>query len=78
MNATPAPALNMNKQYRAEIKSLRSEAREIGRDAVRIEREARKEITRIIRESEKMLAGLSKRAGEIEKRRLILAGRLAK
>ena len=78
MNATPAPALNMTPEYRNELKNLRILARSLRHEADKIEREARKDIKRRIREAEAANAGLEKRIAAVDRRRQVLTGRLAK
>lgn len=68
----------MTKENRAELKALRARLRTLSRDARKAEGTASNEVHRLIRETEKTLAGIRKEAASIERRRLILTGRAAK
>lgn len=70
--------VNMTKEYRAELKELRGRARALKKDAATVTRDAEREINRIVREANKMLAGIAKEVEAIDKRRLVLEGRLGK
>ena len=76
--------LNMKKQYRAEIRTLKTASRKIHRDQVAVERAAKKEIVRherIIAQIEKATLRAARRTGKAQQkvanRILILEGRLA-
>lgn len=71
-------ALNMTKEYRSELKKLRTRARALARIASSIVRDAEREFKRTTKEADKALDGITKESASIEKRRLILAGRISK
>lgn len=68
----------MTPQYRAELKALRARTRTLIRDASHIWHEAKRDVKRIERETCKILDPIRKEAAAIDKRRLILEGRLGK
>lgn len=78
MKATTEP-VNMTKEYRSELKApARARTRLLKRDAAKVGCDAEKEIRAIVRETEKTFKGIANETASINKRRLILEGRLAK
>lgn len=77
VTTAPQP-INMTPEYRAELKTLRKRGRDLARLAAGLTRDTEKEVKRIVREAEKQMENIRKEIAEIDKRRLIVAGRISK
>lgn len=74
-NTSTAP--NMTREYRKELTAIKREQRGLARRYRTIQRDSEREITRIQKATERALRGLDKAATALERRRLILEGRLS-
>ncbi|HMP82769.1 MAG TPA: hypothetical protein PKA41_08725 [Verrucomicrobiota bacterium] len=69
--------MNMNKEYRNELRDLKAQEREIARGLKHVTATAKKEITSITRNVEREARLAYKQLARIGKRRAILKGRLS-
>lgn len=73
----PAAALNMAREYRAELKTLRGHERKIERDFKAFARQAKQAVDKLHRDRDRALSNSLREVARIQKRRQILEGRLS-
>lgn len=73
----PAAALNMAREYRDELKTLRKHERKIERDFKTFVRQTKKAVDKLQRDRDRAMTNGLREVARIHKRRQILEGRLS-